>query len=287
MKIFIVTINYNGSEKTTKLLESLNNQNDKDFEIIIVDNASEIDDFEALGEWIKSNSPNAFLLRNEQNLGFSGGCNRGISKALEMGADWHILLNNDTSVEKDFISVLRADLGLKNGIVGLPIDEMTGNVVYGGRLRWLKPTLRHSQDLNDVQYAIGGAMCIHKTVIEKIGMLDQNYFLYFEDVDYSVRARKSNITISFLAAPIVRHIGSASTKLLGVEKLLYYHYRNSLYFNSKNGPAWVKFLVWPWSCVIIIKQIVKIILGINRNQSKAILSGVVDFYNGNLKKISD
>src|SRR3989344_5550078 len=110
MRISIVTINFNGSEDTIKLLRSLEEQTDKDFEIIVVDNASEEADFAALRELIHNFPlptfnvvyPQVKVVRNSANLGFSGGNNVGIRQALRNGTSWVVFLNNDTWVERDF-----------------------------------------------------------------------------------------------------------------------------------------------------------------------------------------
>src|SRR3989344_5469581 len=136
MKISIVTLNYNGSKETLELLKSLKDQTlrpgsgqaDPGFEIIVVDNASEEADFTNLKEIPQ-------IIRNSANLGFSGGNNVGIRAALgwnndsdpaksprgdDNGASWVVLLNNDTWVERDFMERLKAILGAKDGVVGIP-----------------------------------------------------------------------------------------------------------------------------------------------------------------------
>ncbi len=298
MKLSIITINYNSSENTIKLLESLKNQTDKDFEIIVVDNNSH--DVGKLMDY-KTSETNIIYIKNDRNLGYSGGNNSGIQKALQNGTDWVLLLNNDTWIESSFMGRLRAVLdpsagsgqGGKEGIVGLALDE--GNkVAYAGQIQWLKPTLIHLPTSQvgkaksvDKLYAIGGAMLINKNVFDRIGLLDENYFLYFEDADFCQRARKAGIPISFLPEIKIAHSVSASTKKLGSPMLLRYHYRNALYFNLKNGPWHIKLLVWPWSWLIITKQIIKIVVGKNKEQSLAILKGVGDWYAGKMGKLHD
>lgn len=308
MKLAIVTINYNNSENTIKLLKSLENQTDKNFEIIVIDNASEESDFKNLEEQINmgimSHYMMPMLIRNRKNLGFSGGNNVGIREALdpsthstkpqggepvestssgqETASDWILLLNNDTWAEKDFIASLKAILGQKRGILGLPMDEGR-RISYCGKVRWLKPFGFHiyspeeARRTND-KHIIGGGMLIHKNVFEKIGFLDENYFLYFEDVDYSIQAIKNNIPLEILEKPIVHHTPSSTTKKLGSSLLLRYHYRNALYFNLKNGPLYIKLLVWPWSWWTAVKQLLKIMLMYKQDESSAILSGIFDFY---------
>ena len=80
-------------------------------------------------------------------------------------------------------------------------------------------------------------------------------------------------------------MASSATKLLGPATLLRYHFRNALYFNLKNGPWYIKILVWPWSVLILLKQFVKIVIGKERDISKSIIAGVLDFYNNSYGRI--
>ncbi len=266
----------------------MSGQTDKDFQTIVVDNASEEADFNKLKEvgW------GVILIRNDKNLGFSGGNNTGIKKALENGSNWVLLLNNDTLVDSGFIRSLKAKLSQSEGIVGLPLSE-GDHTAYCGKVSWLKPTLKHiynpiyAENLtrSSQHYAIGGGAAIHRDVFDKIGLMDEKYFLYFEDADLSVRAQKAGISLTFLEEPKAHHQVSSTTKKLGSSLLLRYHYRNSLYFNFKNGPGHIKFFVWPWSVWIIIKQLLKIMMMYKQNESLAILKGVFDFYLNKMGKI--
>lgn len=292
MKLVVITINYNNSENTICLLESLKNQTDKNFEIIVVDNNSK--DVDRLMDY-KTTESNIIYIKNDRNLGFSGGNNVGIRKALNPpaggGSDWVLLLNNDTLPENQLIEHLKPYLEGKEGIIGLALDE--GNrTVYAGKIEWFKPTLSHIttrrvviDETVDKLYAIGGAMLIHKEVFNRIGLLDEKYFLYFEDADFCQRARKARIPISFMSDIKIAHAVSSSTKKLGSPMLLRYHYRNALYFNSKNGPWYVKSTLWLWRIMIVFKQIIKIIVGKDREASRAILAGVLDYYKRNYGKL--
>ena len=129
-------------------------------------------------------------------------------------------------------------------------------------------------------------MAIHKDVFEKIGLLDEKYFLYFEDADFSIRARKAGLDVSVAENLSVHHNVSSSAKKLGSPLLLQYHYRNALYFNLKNGPWYIKLLVWPWSWVVIIKQMSKLVINRNKKESEVILAGVIDFYKNKMGKMA-
>lgn len=294
MNVSIITVNYNGSKDTIKLLESLKNQENKNFNILVVDNASDSENVIILDDYINQNSQSlkaTEFIKNKLNLGFSGGNNVGIQKALLDGAEWILLLNNDTWLEKDFFVRLIAELNATDAdIVGVTLNE-GGQTAYCGKIEWLKPTLRHVYEpvskLNQKSiYAIGGAIAIHKRVFEKIGLLDEKYFLYFEDADFSINATKAGFKIKILDNIGVHHAVSSSTHKLGSPLLLQYHYRNALYFNLKNGPWYIKIAIWPWSWLIIAKQFLKIITGKNKEQSLTILYGVLNFYRQQMSKLS-
>lgn len=286
MKISVVTVNFNNAEATIKMLKSLADQLNAHFNVFVVDNGSDDSDFAVLKDYAESHQNSLQLLRSEENLGFSGGCNLGVKKALEIGSEWVILLNNDTLADKGFITHLSSILEPKEGVVGVPLDE-GGDTAYCGKIEWLKPALKHVYSVKSGEdfYAIGGAVAIRREVFEKIGFLDEKYFLYFEDADFSIKARNAGFELKFLQEPAIRHQVSSSTKKLGSPTLLRYHYRNALYFNLKNGPWYVKILVWPWSLWILIKQSLKIFFFIQQDKSIAILRGVFDFYFKKMGKI--
>ena len=128
-------------------------------------------------------------------------------------------------------------------------------------------------------------MAINRKVFEKIGHLDENYFLYFEDADFSKKTLAAGFKIKILPNPKAHHAVSSATNKLGSPLLLRYHYRNALYFNFKNGPWYIKIIVWPWSWLIILKQIFKLLIGHHSAQSRAVISGVLDFYLRRMRQI--
>jgi len=286
MKLFLVTINYNGSKDTIALARSLGQQTDPDFSLIVIDNASTPEELIAVEQL--RNLPFVNLVSNETNLGFSGGNNVGIRKALQQDADWILLINNDTHVESSFISCLKRDLKERSGIVGVPLQE-NERVAYAGNVAWLKPTLLHQYEplKNGVNhYIIGAGLAIHRSVFRKAGFLDERYFLYFEDADFTLTARKVEIPIYFLTEPKIHHRISQSTDKLGVPLLLRYHYRNMFLFNQKHAPAHIKILLPIWMLLGIVKQTLKLIfLPSERPQSKAIIAGIKDYMMGKFGKL--
>lgn len=255
----IIIVNYHTKEHVQKLLRCLEAQTEKDFRTIVIDN-------------------------DENNRGFAGGCNEGIRQALASGSEWILLLNPDTTVEPDFI----ARLPQEKGMVGLPLNE-GGGVAYAGIVKWLRPTLPHLYQPckgGPLTYVIGAGMLIHRDVFEKVGMLDERYFLYFEDADFSMRARKAGVPIRFAEHPVISHGVSQSTKQLGSPLLLRYHARNALLFNWIHGPWWVRAALPIASLYGIIIQFVKILLmPARRAPSRAIAAGIIDFYAKRFGKI--
>lgn len=289
----LITVNYNCAEKTIGILRSLEYQTDQSFDVIVVDNDSAPADRGLLGEYAASSSLKLDVIYSDTNRGFSGGNNLAIRKALAQGSEWVLLINPDTTVESDFISEIIRQLPSQTELVGIPLRE-GDRVAYAGQVRWFKPTLphiySHSKLITEngkLFYAIGAGMLIHRDVFEKTGMLDERYFLYFEDVDFSLRARRAGIPLRFLSHPVITHSVSQSTRQLGRLLLLRYHARNALLFNSLHGPWWVR-VALPFAAIYgMIFQFAKIVLmPSRRSPSRAIAAGIVDFYAHRFGKIN-
>lgn len=271
MQLTLITVNYNNARATVELMRALEQQGNKDFDVIVVDNDSTAENRALLGEYSASSSLRLDIIYSDTNRGFSGGNNLAIRKALQQGSEWLLLINNDTTVESDFISKLITQLPSEPSIIQVPLNEGT-KTAYGGIVQWLKPTLKHQYSNlsgSNLQYAIGAGMLVHREVFERIGLLDEAYFLYFEDADFSMRARRAGIPIRFLSEPVITHRESESTKKLGSPLLLRYHARNALRFNWRNGPWWVR-LATP---IVVVYGLI-----VTRNNSMRV--GIFDFVFG-------
>ncbi len=253
-KISIIVLQYNQSNSTLACLESLANLKYPDFNVIVVDNASEIEHLKNAEYWIglrnREGISNYKLLVSNENLGYSGGNNIGIKYALERKTDHILILNNDVVVETNFLDQL---LQSNADVVG--VEE---RVVFG------------------FQHLSGVVLFVRRGVFEKIGFLDERYFLYYEDVEFSVRARKAGLRLELVKADF-QHAVSASTSSLGSANLLYYHTRNALLLNKTHGSWYVKLALPFWKFWIKLKQHVKLIFDVNPEISKAILQGVNDY----------
>lgn len=245
-KVFIIILNWNGLNDTTECLASLKKNYYRNIEIIIVDNASDGNDVKLI-----ENRYNDFIHKiiiNDSNLGFSGGNNVGIKYAIKNGADYILLLNNDTIVEPDFLSQLvKADQANPEASILTPRINYYNrkDIIWfaGGYISKLRASgfpegigeheIKYHKD-RYCNFASGCCMLIKRDVIETIGFLDENYFLYLEDSDYSYRAHKEGFKIYYASASKIYHKVSSTTSRTNELLPLYYMTRNRLYFAKKN-----------------------------------------------------
>ena len=240
-KVFICILNWNGLQDTLECLDSLSIMDYSNFEIIVVDNGSK-DDSVAV---IKKNWANVTLIENKKNVGYAEGNNIAISHAIKHGAQYLWLLNNDTIVEKDALSLL-VDAAEKHPDIGLmsPViyyyhhpDEVQ---FEGNDADWSDFCLtKNKMDLRDSKNMIvspsvwGTALLIKRVVIDKIGFLDPKYFAYAEDNDYSMRAVKAGFTNIILKSSKIYHKDSRSLSGQNSPHKFFLRTRNMYLFRMK------------------------------------------------------
>ena len=252
-KVFAIVLNYNGKETLLECIQSLHCSSYQNLEIVIVDNAS-TDDSLVLA---KKKYPNIHYIVNSKNIGFSSGNNVGIRFALEKFADYVFLLNNDAWVTKKSIAnmVAFAEKDSRIGIMSPLILNHDGSQIWfsGGEINWLRMRAmhRHSSDLvnpSSIAYATGCAMLIGKRTFKKIGLFDEDYFLYYEDVDFSLRARKNNFSVLFFPGAKVFHREDSNQKN---SRKTYWLVFSALLFFKKHSPIWIQ--IWHFFYFIIRK----------------------------------
>ena len=206
-KIFVVVLNFNGAATLPACLTSILQSDYPNFEIVVVDNDSKDESFEQA----KTNFSRLHFIKNSSNIGFSKGNNIGIRFALEKFADHVFVLNNDAILKKTTLSSLldTADKYPNAGIISPLI--LTGdkkNIWFaGGKIEWNKMRAIHltkavSKLPYSSEYLSGCALLIKKEVFKKIGLFDERFFLYYEDADFSLRAKKAGFDL--LVDPMVR-----------------------------------------------------------------------------------
>ena len=239
-KVVIILVNYNGFTDTVDCLKSLKLVNYPNNEIIVVDNGSTVvpdpEDIRYIRE-------NALLLESNSNLGFSGGNNIGIKEALNLAADYILLLNNDTVVEPDFlIELVKVAEKKKNvGIVGGKIKYYSApdiiwfgggsyddNSGYVWHERYNQQDEGNTGDVIEQSFITGCLMLIPVGVIRKVGTLSEEFFLYAEDTEFSCRVRHAGYKLWFCENVVIYHKVSASTGA-GSYQSTYYSVRNTLF----------------------------------------------------------
>jgi len=224
-KVSIVILNWNGMIDTIECIESLKKIDYKNYEIVIVDNASTGDDIKVLTE---KYGDSIHLIANKQNLGFPEGCNVGMRYAFNNNAMYSLLLNNDVIVDSKFLSSLVevAESDKKIGIIGSKIyyyyqpDKIQA---AGGKIIWwLGFLMTYGEEIDKGQYdkiaerdyLYGTSMMIKKDVVEKISYMDPFYFFGVEEYDYCTRAKKAGFKIIYVPESKVWHkVGASSSKV--------------------------------------------------------------------------
>lgn len=294
-KITIVILNWNGYADTYECLKSLEKVNHKNLQIIIVDNGSDNNDIIKL----ESEFQGIKIIRSEVNLGFTGGNNLGIKYALEIESDFIMLLNNDTVVTPKFINpLLRVFEKNKNAGIVAPIinyfDERDKIWSSGGKINKLRgagisiPALVTQQDNFTevkVEFVSGCCMLIPSSVLKKVGLFDDSYFLYSEDTDLCFRVIKNNYEIFISKDSLIYHKAKSSTKNELSVLALYYETRNRLYFIKKNYPEYLIITMIYILATMTIKSIIWFFNG-KPNYIQAVIRSFSDFLKGNLGKSS-
>ncbi len=240
--ISIITVNYNHSEVTLEMIESLNKISYPNIEVIVVDNCSPDDD----PKIIKRKYPNVILVENPINYGFAAGNNYGLMRAR---GEYVMLLNNDTVVTENFIEPLLDKLEQNPGIAAVSPKiryfHTPDTIQYAGYTEINPITMRnfsigfnqkdkgqYDED-RETAYAHGAAMMIPMEVIKKIGLMSYIFFLYYEEADWCARIKQAGYKIFYVHDSLVYHRESISTGRLSALKI-YYLNRNRIVFMRRN-----------------------------------------------------
>lgn len=241
-KIAVILVNYNNIKDTCDCVDSLKRVHEE-LKIIIVDNASTGKDADLLAEKYKDG---VYVIKSEENLGFSGGNNIGIRYALDAGYEFIVILNNDTIVAADMFEKLRKNADKDKVVVPLMYYYTSPKTIWfgGGRISKItgngKSINKGLEDGKVIYYgnvectfATGCCMMLHRSIIEKIGLLDESYFMYCEDTEYSIRLNMNKIKIILVPEAKLWHKVSQSIKGDKSFFSLYYINRNRLNYVKK------------------------------------------------------
>lgn len=214
-KVSIIVLNWNGKEDTIECIDSLVQITYPNYEIILVDNAST----DGSAQYFRDHYEEIKIIENRENLGFAEGNNVGIREALKQKANYILLLNNDTIVDPSFLEDL-IEVGESDDSIGIlsPIiyyyDDRNKIQYCGEKVNWYKGKLTKinlaSKGVIQSEIICGASMLIKKETIEKIGLLPTEYFMLWEDIDYSIKALKNNIKNVYVTTSKIWHKGSVS-----------------------------------------------------------------------------
>lgn len=253
--VFAVILNWNGVVDTVECIESLQKVNYSNLKILIVDNGSTGDDVKILRNKF---GQSVQIIENKVNRGFTIGCNIGITYALRNGADYVLLLNNDTIVDPDFLTHLVniAEKEKEIGILGPMImyyDKPGIIDSLGAKLNYWIGTFRvlgkgakdcgQFDEIQDVDFVGGAAMLIKKKVFDEIGFLYPPFFANWEETDFCVRARRHGFRIIAVPHAKIWHKVARSLSLYD-ERRAYLILRNAILFMRRNAstPTFISFI---------------------------------------------
>lgn len=284
-ELSVITINYNGLKDTCDLMDTLP-LDDASIEVIVVDNASKTDEASIL----EQRYPQIKVIRSKENLGFAGGNNLGIQAAT---GKYLFFINNDTVFEDFNVRPLIARLE-SSGQIGMVCPKIRfawGNrpIQYSGYTPLSPVTMRnrsigfgeadHGQyDVaHPTPYAHGAAMMVKREVIERAGLMPECYFLYYEELDWSMMIRRAGYDIWYEPACTIYHKESQATGQDSPLKI-YYITRNRLLFVHRNTRGISKPLSFLYLIgVVAPKDIIKHLLHKRPDLVKATIKGVTHF----------
>ena len=288
-KTAIVLVNYNGEDVLEECIKSLIQKDEKDIEIVVVDNGSQ----DSSMEYIENYYPCVHTIYMERNVGWGAGSNVGLQISFENGAQYALLLNTDTEIEEDTISELLNycdDNTLAIPRIYRDKDDKDNSLWYsGGEIDFETAEVRQTlfkYDSDDsacdiprkVEFATGCCMMISKKIWDKVGGFDEEYFLYYEDVDYCMRLKEHGIGIMYVPKTAIWHKvgGSAGGEISNISQ--YYTVRNRLFFADRYK-NYMKTDVMG-----ILKKIMEartyFTTPFDRKYQKVVLAGIKDYMRG-------
>lgn len=250
MKVGIIIVNFNGRHLLEKNLLSVVNNGYEDFEIVIVDNAS----IDGSVEYLKKEFPSVKVVESKENLGFGGGNNLGVKEYPNYDA--YLFLNNDISVPKGFLDNLVKELQ-KEDVAAVGPKILYSKEKVGSEKRIINSAGiyvdrhymaydRYDKEEDNPKYSVvekidalmGGAFLVKREVFERVGGFNPNMFLYYEDIDLSLRIRDLGYKLYYVGTSEVYHDHMASSKKLGVRK------RNIMNMQNRFRSIWSRKGLW-------------------------------------------
>ena len=291
IRLSIITVNYNGLKDTCALIDSITFS--ENLEVIVVDNASITDEASV----IANRYPQVKVIRSQENLGFAGGNNLGIKAAK---GQYLLLVNNDTIFKDWNIQALisRLETSPSIGIVCPKIRFAWGNhpIQFAGYTHLSSITVRNKaigfgeddrgqyDAPHPTPYAHGATMMLKREIIDNVGLMPECYFLYYEELDWSMMITSGGYEIWYEPACTIYHKESQTT---GQNSPLrtYYITRNRLLLVKRNWTGTTKYLSCFYLIIIVgTRDILKYLVKGEFKLLRATLKGLRDFFNSRFSK---
>ncbi len=281
--ISVIVLNYNGKGFLNSCLSSLASQTYSDFEVIVVDNGSR----DGSPEYVKENYPWVRLAKNDENLGFAGGTNVGIRAAK---GEFVITLNNDSRADSRFIEELikpmaDPEVGVCAAKMLFPDGRINsaGICISRSGAAWdrgmFEPDRGQYEFVEEVFGACAGAALYRREMLDEIGLFDEDFFLYLEDVDLAFRARLAGWKCLYVpGARVIHHHGG--TAGVGSDLAVYYGNRNIVWYPIKDFPFRLLITSLPF---IVARNLAVIPYYALRGQGGVILKSKLDALKGVVK----
>jgi GT2 family glycosyltransferase len=286
-KISFVLVNLNQEAHTRACIQSLQALQYPNVEIILVDNCSS----DGSGTRLAAEFPAVSFIPSSVNLGFAEGNNVGIRLALERHADYVVLLNNDTVVDPGMVGLLLeaalhdASIGVQSCKIYFAAERETfwyaGGTLHVYNATGLHPAM-HAKDqgqcdvIRDTGFATGCMMFLSRKGLETVGLLDKNYFIYLEDADWCVRARKAGFRVVYNPGARLWHNVSVTTRIDSTF-YLYFTSRNKLLFVRKHCPWYLLPVALVSLSYFYVRHFVRLLLKWRSpRRARAVWWGIVD-----------
>ena len=289
-QVAIIVLNWNGLNDTLDCLESLDQLDYQSYKVLVLDNGSTDGSVEA----IRGHFPHVALIENAENLGYAEGNNRGAEYALQAGADYIFVLNNDTVLCQDILTRLvgAAEANPRVGAVGPKIyyHAQPRRIWFaGGTIDWQhgltvnlgadKDDVGQFEEVRSVDFLAGCALLIKREAWENVGSFDSRFFMYWEEIDWCTRAQRAGYDLLFIPQAKMWHKVSPMDQSSS-PRILYYMTRNRLLFLHKNLSFPHKVIVLAKCSWGICRTIVSFFRRGKREQSGALMQGILDFFRG-------
>lgn len=252
-ELSVILVNYNDLRHLKECLSSLTDTvQDIPYEVIVVDNQST----DGTPRWLREHAPHVRLIANEENVGFARANNQGIQ---ESQGEYVLFLNTDAVLERQAVAFLREELRSNPSVGAVGPALLCGREAYqvsfGKKVSFFREIfqktmlnpyyrflLKRSAKKRQVGWLSAACLLTRRQILGEAGLFDENFFLYFEDIDLCVRIREKGYVLRYLPEAQVFHWGGASTE--GLKLFSRYHYRKSqLYFYKKHNSKGAQILL--------------------------------------------